>query len=781
MTEFVLGKIKFTWKGNWAVSTAYEKDDIIKFGGNTYVCTTGHTTGGTIPDFYTDIAKWDVHVEGVTHKGDHADATFYKVNDIVKSGVSQYICTIQHTSTPTINLTNFTLYVQGGDVAAQSGKAGQFLSTDGTNTAWVDIVEAAPAALDTLNELAASLADDADFAGTMTTSLAGKEPTLTAGTTAQYYRGDKTWQTLPEEVAAQTSQSGKFLTTDGTATSWADVDALPDQASQAGEFLTTDGTNASWEPIVTNPYDTATASTGYFDLPAGTIAQRPGTPATGNMRWNTDDEALEHYSGSAGGWVQWAGAAPTITSISPTTSIAAGTSITVAGINFQAGSVVKLIGNDSTVYNAASTTFISVTEVSFTTPNLPVANEPYDVKLILPAGGFFVLSNALDAGGVPVWTTPAGSLGNTYWDDRGGAPHYTLVAVDPDSQAVTYSMDTANTTILTGAGLTLNATTGVIAGDPPNTTTTYSIDVTATDSTTINSTTRSFDIPVVEPPEGNAEYTTAGSYTWTVPANVVKACVVVVGGGGSSGLGNSGQAGAGGALTYKNDITVVPGSDATIVVGAAGTIIGNVGQAGGDSSFTFGAHVTTAGGGGGGFGDATENSGTGGGVGGIHDGDSYDGGGNGGVGGTDPNNYGGPGGGGAGGYSGQGGHGASPTGGSSSESGGNGAGGGGGGGGKGGTNEFGGGGGGGVGIYGEGSNGTGGQGHPTGTAGYAGQGGSGGANASNGSGATGGDAGIYGGGGGGPQGGGNSGMGKQGAVRVIWGLGRNFPTNAPNI
>ena len=196
MTEFVLGKIKFTWKGNWAVSTAYEKDDIIKFGGNTYVCTTGHTTGGTIPDFYTDIAKWDVHVEGVTHKGDHADATFYKVNDIVKSGVSQYICTIQHTSTPTINLTNFTLYVQGGDVAAQSGKAGQFLSTDGTNTTWVDIVEAAPAALDTLNELAASLADDADFAGTMTTSLAGKEPTLTAGTTAQYYRGDKTWQTL---------------------------------------------------------------------------------------------------------------------------------------------------------------------------------------------------------------------------------------------------------------------------------------------------------------------------------------------------------------------------------------------------------------------------------------------------------------------------------------------------------------------------------------------------------------------------------------------------------
>ena len=36
------------------------------------------------------------------------------------------------------------------------------------------VVDTAPAALDTLNELAASLNDDADFAGTMTTALSGK-------------------------------------------------------------------------------------------------------------------------------------------------------------------------------------------------------------------------------------------------------------------------------------------------------------------------------------------------------------------------------------------------------------------------------------------------------------------------------------------------------------------------------------------------------------------------------------------------------------------------------
>lgn len=42
------------------------------------------------------------------------------------------------------------------------------------DTAVANAIDAAPAALDTLNELAASLNDDADFAGTMTTALAGK-------------------------------------------------------------------------------------------------------------------------------------------------------------------------------------------------------------------------------------------------------------------------------------------------------------------------------------------------------------------------------------------------------------------------------------------------------------------------------------------------------------------------------------------------------------------------------------------------------------------------------
>lgn len=47
------------------------------------------------------------------------------------------------------------------------------------------IVDAAPAALDTLNELAAAIGDDANFAGTVTTALSGKAATVHTHTISQ--------------------------------------------------------------------------------------------------------------------------------------------------------------------------------------------------------------------------------------------------------------------------------------------------------------------------------------------------------------------------------------------------------------------------------------------------------------------------------------------------------------------------------------------------------------------------------------------------------------------
>lgn len=48
---------------------------------------------------------------------------------------------------------------------------------------------------------------------------------------------------------------------------------------------------------ITNNVDNT--ATGYFDLPAGTTAQRPGTPNTGMIRYNSTLGCLESYVQSA--------------------------------------------------------------------------------------------------------------------------------------------------------------------------------------------------------------------------------------------------------------------------------------------------------------------------------------------------------------------------------------------------------------------------------------------------------------------------------------------------
>ena len=101
----------------------------------------------------------------------------------------------------------------------------QIATTAFVSTAISNLVNGAPGVLDTLDEIAQALNDDANFASTITTALSGKEPTITSGTTSQYWRGDKSWQTLNssavglgnvENTALSTWSGSSNITTVGT-------------------------------------------------------------------------------------------------------------------------------------------------------------------------------------------------------------------------------------------------------------------------------------------------------------------------------------------------------------------------------------------------------------------------------------------------------------------------------------------------------------------------------------------------------------------------------------
>ena len=270
-------------------------------------------------------------------------------------------------------------------------------------------------------------------------------------------------------------------------------------------------------------------------------------------------------------------------------------------------------------------------------------------------------------------------------------------------------------------------------------------------------------------PVGQVEFTTPGTYTWTVPADVTSISVVCVGGGGGGGDWNNGlQGGGGGGLGYKNNITVVPGTTLGYQVGAGGAGGGtNVdGQDGGESWF-INIYVVRGFGGKGGAQYSPKA------LGGSFIGD---GGGAGGGAHIAVGAGGSGGGGGAGGYSGNGGDGGNNSGSVAPTAGAGGGGGGGGGASTGGDNGA--GGGGGVGIYGQGTNGAAGvSGTNVGTGGGAGSSGTAGAtgesNTTDGV-NRGGAGGLFGGGGGNSA---TSGNGGGGAVRIIWpGNVRQFPS-----
>jgi hypothetical protein len=122
MAEFNLGRIRFVWKGVWSPSTTYIKDDIVRYGGKTYLCVIGHTAD---TNFYTDLGnvptRWNQMSDGQDWQSDWNTSTFYKINDIVKYGGYVYICNNSHTSSATVTLgleadqSNWDLFAESFD------------------------------------------------------------------------------------------------------------------------------------------------------------------------------------------------------------------------------------------------------------------------------------------------------------------------------------------------------------------------------------------------------------------------------------------------------------------------------------------------------------------------------------------------------------------------------------------------------------------------------------------------------------------------------------------
>lgn len=102
------------WRTNWAVSTRYRLNDIVKYGGIVYRCIDDHVSASSMTNgLETDILKWEIVYEGVEYKSSWLPAIKYKINDVVKYGPSTWICTNYHTSTSAFDESKFQIFLPG--------------------------------------------------------------------------------------------------------------------------------------------------------------------------------------------------------------------------------------------------------------------------------------------------------------------------------------------------------------------------------------------------------------------------------------------------------------------------------------------------------------------------------------------------------------------------------------------------------------------------------------------------------------------------------------------
>ena len=153
------------------------------------------------------------------------------------------------------------------------------------------LVDSSPEALNTLNELAAALGDDANFSTTVTNSIATKAP-LASPT----FTGTLTASGLVYPTSDGTN--GQVLTTDGAgALSFSTVSGTTINNNADNRIITGSGTANTLEGEANLTFDSTNliiGTTGAIRVPNGTDEQRP-TAALGQIRYSTTSNKLEAY------------------------------------------------------------------------------------------------------------------------------------------------------------------------------------------------------------------------------------------------------------------------------------------------------------------------------------------------------------------------------------------------------------------------------------------------------------------------------------------------------
>ena len=290
------------YEGTYSNSTAYQKGDVVKYGGAVYIATTNTT--GFVP---SNASYWDILIYGVEYRGAYNSSTVYKPNDIITFGGTAYIALTASTGTTPISGGTWAIFVEGfqfegeysnstayqkGDVVNYGGIVYVAIANTTANAPtdtvyWTKLIEGI-AWKGTYNSLTAYNKNDiASYSGS--SWIAKINTTGNAPATGAY------WDLLAAGTFPSfTGNTGKFLSNDGTQATWvSDITVSELQVTDkifsgpsAKTVATANGTsvkNLSFRAITSNVATmTTTAAHGFSPFQYITIA---GAASPFNGTW----------------------------------------------------------------------------------------------------------------------------------------------------------------------------------------------------------------------------------------------------------------------------------------------------------------------------------------------------------------------------------------------------------------------------------------------------------------------------------------------------------------
>jgi hypothetical protein len=130
MAEFRISRIRYTWRNSWSTATVYNRDDVIRYGGSTWICQRQHTAGAFSADQTylanendtTPSPAWFKMTDGYAWRAVWTTTTLYNPGDLALYGGVIYLCVTSHTSVATFNASSVNWAV--------------YLSADNWSSAW---------------------------------------------------------------------------------------------------------------------------------------------------------------------------------------------------------------------------------------------------------------------------------------------------------------------------------------------------------------------------------------------------------------------------------------------------------------------------------------------------------------------------------------------------------------------------------------------------------------------------------------------------------------------